>query len=224
MFRTKICGITNWPDAKAAVDAGADALGFNFYRRSKRFVEHEPTWHITTKLPADVISVGVFVNHAVNDIEETIEHLRLDCVQLHGEEPPTFLAELPKSVKIVRAFRCGAEGLAPLAEYLSECRAVGRMPDAVLIDADAGDDYGGSGAPADWARVAKDRRLIGNLSVILAGGLTPENVAAAITAVRPDGVDVASGVESSPGCKDANLVRRFVAEAQTALTQISVSQ
>ena len=119
-------------------------------------------------------------------------------------------------MRIVRAHRCGRDGLAPLAKYLVDCRALGRVPDAVLIDADAAAEYGGTGQRADWARIASQRELLGELPLILAGGLTPDNVAAAIAAVRPDGVDVASGVESGPGRKDAELVRRFIAAARDA--------
>lgn len=216
MFRIKICGITNEADARAAVDAGADAIGINFFRKSRRFVETDGARGITSVVPAGVLKVGVFVNHAADEIVRIVDEAELDVVQLHGDEPPSLLAQLPRQVRIVRAHRCGPEGLAPLARYLHECRAIGRAADAVLVDADAGADYGGTGQLADWARIALERNLVSTTRLILAGGLTPDNVAAAIKAVRSDGVDVASGVENRPGYKDAMLVREFVAAARKA--------
>jgi phosphoribosylanthranilate isomerase len=220
MFRIKICGITNEADARAAADAGADAVGFNFFRKSRRFVEPDAARRIAADLPAGVMRVGVFVNHSADEIANIVETVKLDCVQLHGDEPATILAELLTTVKIVRTFRCGGDGLAPLAKHWDESRKWGRMPDAVLIDADAGADFGGSGARADWPRIAADRGLLADVRLVLAGGLEPDNVAAAIAAVRPDGVDVASGVERYPGQKDATLIQRFVAEARAALARI----
>jgi phosphoribosylanthranilate isomerase len=217
MFGIKICGITNEADARAAADAGADAVGLNFFRKSRRFVEPDIARRIAAAMPAGVMRVGVFVNHSVGEIANIVESVGLDCVQLHGDEPATLLGELPATLKIVRAFRCGSDGLAPLAHYLDECLRLGRVPDAVLVDADAGAEYGGSGQRADWARIAADRELVGDVFLVLAGGLRPDNVAAAIGFVRPDGVDTASGVEIQPGEKDASLVRRFVAEARAAL-------
>jgi phosphoribosylanthranilate isomerase len=219
MFRTKICGITNGPDARLAVAAGADALGFNFYRHSKRFVELDLAQQITSQLPLEVMKVGVFVNHAPDEISRTVDHLHLDCVQLHGDEPPKFLIQIPQGVAILRAFRCGNDGLVQAVEYLNECRALGRAPDAVLLDADAGTAYGGSGQPADWDRIAADRKLLGSMPLILAGGLSPDNVAIAVSVVRPEGVDVASGVETLPGRKDPELVRRFITAASAALME-----
>ncbi len=219
MFRIKICGITSEADARAAADAGADAVGLNFFRKSRRFLEPVAARQIAAVVPAEVVRVGVFVNSTADEIVKTVDAVGLDYVQLHGDEPPMLLAKLSSGVKIVRAFRCGSDGLSPLARYLDECRTLGRVPDAALIDADAGADYGGSGQPADWTRIAQDRAQLGDVPLILAGGLTPENVAAAIAAVRPDGVDVASGVEIQPGQKDATLVRRFVAAARAALAR-----
>jgi phosphoribosylanthranilate isomerase len=137
-------------------------------------------------------------------------------VQLHGDERPEYLSRLPRKVSIVRAYRCGAQGLAPLRVYLDECRSLGRTPDAVLIDADAQGEFGGTGRVADWNRIAEERDLVGGVRLILSGGLTPANVAESIAAVQPDGVDVASGVESAPGRKDAALIQQFVAAARYA--------
>ncbi len=168
------------------------------------------------QLPADVLKVGVFVNEGAKQIAEIVEQVGLTAVQLHGDEPASLLPQLPIHVRIMRAYRCGPEGLAPLSLYLEECHALGRMPDALLMDADAGAEYGGSGRTADWSAIGSQREVLRGLPLILAGGLTPENVAAAIEAVKPDGVDVASGVEKAPGVKDADLVARFVAAARKA--------
>lgn len=220
MFRIKICGITNVADARVAAEAGADALGLNFFSKSRRFVASAAAREIAAAVPAGVTRVGVFVNQSAAEISQIITALGLDCVQLHGDEPAEIVSELPVDVKIVRAFRCGRAGLAPLASYLKSCCAVGRVPDLVLVDADAAGEFGGSGQRADWARVARERDLIRGVPLVLAGGLAPENVAEAIATVRPDGVDVASGVESSPGNKDAAKVRGFVAAARAAFAYL----
>jgi phosphoribosylanthranilate isomerase len=215
-FLIKICGVTNLEDARAAADAGADALGFNFFSKSRRFVDSQSASKICKKLPNGILKVGVFVNHDTRQIAEIVDQVGLDAVQLHGDERPAIVAELPPHVRIVRAHRCDTSGLAPLAQYLNECHALGRMPDALLIDADTGAEFGGSGKLADWALVKRQKDLLGGLPLILAGGLTADNVAAAIEAVAPNGVDVASGVEREPGRKDHALLQRFVKLARAA--------
>jgi phosphoribosylanthranilate isomerase len=220
MFRIKICGMTSSDDVRAAADAGADAIGLNFYRRSRRYVFPEVAKQIGAMVPDEVTKVGVFVNAPAEEIKQIVNLVGLDCVQLHGDEPPALPSGLPPHIAIVRAFRCGADGLTPLVDYLAACRAHGRAIDAVLVDADAQADYGGTGRVADWSLVARDRNMLGNVPLILAGGLTPENVGGAIVLVRPDGVDVASGVEREPGRKDAALVRRFVVAARDALDRL----
>lgn len=216
MFRIKICGITNSEDALATVQSGADALGFNFYPKSKRFVEPVTAREIVASLPKGARKIGVFVNHSAAEICSIAANVGLDGIQLHGDEAPGIVAQLPAERLLIRAFRCGATGLTPLSEHLEKCRAAGRVPDAVLIDADAGADFGGTGRRADWAQVARERGVLKETALILAGGLTPVNVAAAIAAVRPDAVDVASGVEREPGLKDHQQVADFVAAAMRA--------
>ncbi len=216
MLRIKICGITNTKDALAASRAGADAIGLNFFCESKRFVQPEVAREIAAQLPAGVSKVGVFVNHDAAEIAAIVDHVGLDSVQLHGDERPELLAQLPDRVRIVRAHRCGQEGLSTLPRFLSECGTAGRSPDAVLVDADAQAAYGGTGRIADWVRIEAERESLGGLPLILAGGLTPDNVNAAIAAVRPDGVDVASGVERRPGIKDHELLKRFLEAARRA--------
>ncbi len=136
MFRIKICGVANIGDALAAIEAGADAIGLNFYRSSKRFIEYEQARRIADQMAGTVLKVGVFVNHDAREIAKAVENFGLDCIQLHGDERPAFLAGLLADVPIIRAYRCGADGLAPLASYLHECRELGRTPDAVLLDSD----------------------------------------------------------------------------------------
>jgi len=219
-FLIKICGITNFDDARAAVDSGSDALGFNFFNKSRRSIEPDIARQLVAQLPSNILKVGVFVNHDVAQIVEIADRVGLNAVQLHGDEPPSTIVELPPHLRIVRAHRCGPEGLIPLAIYLEQCHALGRMPDALLIDADAGAEFGGSGKLADWAVIRQQKDALG-LPLILAGGLTPANVAAAIEAVAPDGVDVASGVERSAGHKDKVLIASFISAARDASSQMT---
>ena len=216
MFRVKICGVTNIDDARAAIDAGADALGFNFYRSSKRFIERDVAQQIADIVPDHVAKVGVFVNHSTREIQDAIKSLGPSYIQLHGDEPAEFLVELPTDIKIIRAYRCGPSGLVVLASYLRRCQTLGRTPDAVLIDADAGSEFGGTGQIPDWVQIAVQRTMIGEVPLILAGGLTPENVGPAIVSVGPDAVDVASGVEQKPGLKDHKRTKIFVSAAREA--------
>jgi phosphoribosylanthranilate isomerase len=216
MFRIKICGITNTDDALAAADAGADAIGLNFFSKSRRFVRPDQARQIASAVTSGLTKVGVFVNHSAAEIAEIAKAVQLDCIQLHGDEDPEVIALLPTNTRVIRAFRCGAQGLAPLAQYLDECRRAGRVPEAVLIDSDAGPDFGGTGRPGDWQLITHGRAALGELPLILAGGLTPKNVSAAMAVVRPDAVDVASGVESQPGIKDRDLIRQFVTAASKA--------
>jgi phosphoribosylanthranilate isomerase len=216
MFRIKICGITNERDALAAAEAGADAIGLNFFQKSRRFIEPETARQITAAVPAGILKVGVFVNLTVAEISSIVSRVGLDAVQLHGDESPQIIAELLKDVRVLRAHRCGSDGLMSLSQFLAVSRAAGRMPDAVLIDADAGSDFGGTGQRADWDLIAREREALQKLPLILAGGLTLGNVAAAIAAVAPEGVDVASGVESAPGKKDQAKVRDFIVAAREA--------
>ena len=216
MFRIKICGITNVGDARLAADAGADAIGLNFFSKSRRFVSLQDACSIASAIPNHVVKVGVFVNHAAAEIDEIAKSVPLDIVQLHGDERPTAARTTAKKRRCSAAHRCNRDGLAALAEFLDECRNLGRMPNAVLVDADAGSEYGGTGQVADWSRIAKERATLAGLPLILAGGLTAANVSAAIAAVWPDAVDVASGVERMPGVKDEQLLRKFVAAAKQA--------
>lgn len=220
MFRTKICGITTVDDALSAVDAGADAIGLNFYPLSKRYVPADRAEEIVQAIDSRVLCVGVFVNSPAEEVDNAARRLPLSAVQLHGDEPPEFLAQL-KAERIVRAWAVDQGGVETIAKRYAECREAGRAPEAVLLDAPAPGEYGGSGEPFDWRTVAEHPRWLPTTRVILAGGLTAENVGDAIRLVRPHGVDVASGVEAAPGRKCPDKMRQFVANARAALAEIA---
>jgi indole-3-glycerol phosphate synthase/phosphoribosylanthranilate isomerase len=208
--RVKICGITTRQDALAAVDAGADILGFNFYPRSKRYIPPEKCVRIVSFLAqytARVQLVGVFVNATRAEIEAIADDCHLDLVQLSGDEPPEFLQALgPRTFKGIRP--------TSLEEAQTDAARFARAaPPALLIDTHQPGAYGGTGHTGDWSLA---RALAEQYPILLAGGLTPENVAAAVAQVRPWGVDVASGVESSPGKKDTKKILAFVRAARNS--------
>lgn len=206
MVRVKICGITNWSDARAAIDAGADALGFNFYPPSPRSVTPAQAWEMIRKLPPFVEAVGVFVNWTAEAVGAIARALRLDAVQLHGDESRAMVRECSAAHRVIKAVRV-RRGFRPhaLKTYVGAS--------AFLLDGFRPKLFGGSGKAFEW-RLAREAKKYGR--VILAGGLTPENVARAIREVEPFAVDVASGVESKPGKKDASKVREFVREVERA--------
>lgn len=218
-FRIKICGITSVEDAQLVVDAGGDALGLNFYPESKRYISDELASEIVDVVHGAISNIGLFVNESAERIAKLVDDLRLGGIQLHGDEPPEFLSTLSHS-PLLRARRMDERGLAAIADDLAACRAAGRLPDAVLVDAAAPGQYGGTGQTVSWADLVDFRQTLGEVPLILAGGLTPENVAEAIRTVRPDGVDVASGVESAPGVKDPAKVRKFVEQAKMAFEAV----
>jgi phosphoribosylanthranilate isomerase len=196
----KICGITRPEDAELACRLGASAIGVNFWRGSKRFVDDGRAREIVAAIPPGVLKVGVFVNPTRAEAEARLVGLGLDLVQLHGDEPLADWASFPGS-KLIRAVS--------VADEASLAATAGWHPRFFLYDA-ASAGYGGSGQQAPWAVVSTAPR-----PMLLAGGLTPENVAAAIAAVRPDGVDVSSGVEAGPGIKDAAKLAAFVTNARS---------
>jgi phosphoribosylanthranilate isomerase len=214
MFTIKICGVTRPTDVAPIAEAGADAIGLNFYPKSRRYLSPDAAKAVRDAAPQGLSVVGVFVNSSPAEIAGLWRRLALDLVQLHGDEPPELLAELG-DIPTLRAFRCRREQKPEVLDYVRRCRALGAPLVGALIDACDSPDYGGSGALADWPLAAE---LVNELDVpvILAGGLTSDNVAEAIAAVHPVAVDVASGVESSPGIKDANKALRFVGAARAA--------
>jgi phosphoribosylanthranilate isomerase len=218
-FRIKICGITNVEDALAAVDAGADAIGLNFYAGSPRCTSIREASRIADALEGDALRVAVFVNESVKNIHHICAEAEILRVQLHGDETPAFVAALQTDFQIIRARRLDERGMSAIQEDIAACRVLNTLaPSAVLIDAATGGQFGGTGKTVDWQRVVNYEKWLGNVPLVLAGGLRPENVAEAIRVVRPQAVDVASGVESSPGKKDAAKMRDFVAASRAALS------
>lgn len=203
--RVKICGITSAADALAAVAAGADALGFMFYPPSPRYLTVEAARAITRELPPFVARVGVFVDADEDRIVETVKRVGLDTVQLHGNESPEFAARLT-GCRVVKAMRM--EGPSALE------RLAGFREFAWLLDSYVAGSFGGTGQTFNWDLACEAVRRGGQ--VILAGGLTVDNVARAVAAVGPYAVDVSSGVEMSPGRKDPAKVRDFIAAAKGA--------
>ena len=220
MTRVKICGITNAEDARTAVELGADALGFIFVENTPRFVTPEQVAPITRRLPPFVTPVGVFWDHPSGHVKAVAEACGLRALQFHGDETPEDLAgyDLPviKTVKMAPASTI--EGLP--AYRIGDAQQVIRYSQvcaAVLLDTAARWSEGEVREPIEWRTVSYLQGGIGGrLRLILSGGLTPDNVARAVTLARPYAVDVNSGVESRPGKKDPGKVRRFVAEARRA--------
>ena len=207
--RVKICGITNASDAQAAIAAGADALGFNCYPQSKRFInlEHAHDWIANLAAPAKRIAVLVNVSRA-----EALAIARLpfiDGLQLHGQETPAFCSSLAESgVPFAKALPVSEAGLIDDASSFAT--------QTIVLDSAVANLFGGSGKTFPWSVARRFVETHGGLRVILAGGLTPDNVALAVAEVRPFAVDVTTGVESSPGRKDHGRLREFIAAARSA--------
>lgn len=211
MVRIKICGVTTPEAARAAADAGADAVGLNFYAKSPRYVSPQQAVALVRALPAFVAPVGVFVGMQLRQVCAVAYQLGLRAVQTYDDAPP---AEDTFPFAHVPAFRVkDAAGLEHVRKFVETATALGRKPSAVLIDSHVEGLMGGTGHAAPWGLL---KGFDPGVPLILAGGLTPENVAEAIELVRPWGVDVASGVESAPGVKDAEKVIRFVKNARSA--------
>jgi len=209
MTLVKVCGITNLEDAHACEAAGANMLGFNFYPASKRYISPQVARLIIEKLSPSITCVGVFVNEPSPErVAQLAGEARVSVVQLHGDEPPEYCRALAK-YPVIKALRVGRD-FAP--EQAAECGAR-----TVLLDAFHEDAYGGTGHTFDWSVALALRGLVPKL--ILAGGLTPANVAAAIAHVHPFAVDACSSLERAPGLKDAALVKAFVAAVKKTTSQ-----
>lgn len=209
MTLVKICGITNLEDALLCVKFGADIFGFNFYPKSLRYIEPEIARSIARQLPKDIEKVGVFVNEPIESILEIAQISEFDGIQLHGDEDHGFVKDLhaKTNLDIIKAVRKPPEmEIGNLIDYNAH---------SILIDSYSEDEYGGTGKRSNW-EFARDFSGFWP-RVFLAGGLTPENVAEAIRTVKPYAVDVASGVESSPGKKDPEKVAAFIRAAKEAL-------
>lgn len=212
----KICGIRDLATAEQVAALSPDAIGLNFYAPSPRCVSRATARQIVAQLPGDVAAVGVFVNHSIAEIVECVTDCGLSMVQLHGDERPEFLADLQAvlpNTPLIRAWRMGAD-LADLEIYLADCQRLRVRLFGCLIDAKVAGTYGGTGHTPPWDVLRSSYRRATWPPLILAGGLTEANVAAGIAAVLPWGVDVASGVESSPGLKDLDRVSKFIAAAR----------
>jgi phosphoribosylanthranilate isomerase len=212
---TKICGIRDVQTARAVAEAGADAIGLNFYAQSKRVVELTAAADIVAAIDGACEAIGVFVNQSADEIRAICRKCGLRMIQLHGDELPEQLVELAKEFRVIRAFRVGDEGLSRADDYLADCQRLGAMPWACLIDACVPGSFGGTGHTSPWEIIRREYKTAEWPPLILAGGLKPDTVAQAIAAVSPWGVDVAGGVESSVACKEVALVRHFVLNAKS---------
>ena len=195
--KVKICGMTNLKDVKVAVDGGVDAVGFIFYKKSPRSVTMQTVREIVLELPPFVDSVGVFVDETAEQINKIADRCNLDRVQLHGDESPAFCKKIRR--RVIKAIRVkDIQSLKKLSDY---------PVSSFLLDTFSEDQYGGTGKVFDW-NLAYPAKRYG--PIILAGGLTPNNVRQAIQRIQPYGVDVCSGVESQPGIKDHKKMKAFL--------------
>lgn len=211
MTKVKVCGITRPEDAELAVELGAWAIGFILWPGSKRAADPAVAAGLSAALRRRVERVGVFVNATLDEIAHAVDALGLSHVQLHGDEGPAFCAEVGRrtGAKVIKAIR-----VASGADFIDLDRY---HTDLHLLDAAARGHYGGSGRTWDWGLAGTRRRRV---PVILSGGLTAENVAAGIAAVRPYAVDVASGVEAAPGVKDPDKLAAFLTAAAPAPAEV----
>jgi phosphoribosylanthranilate isomerase len=205
MVRVKICGITNLEDAVASVEAGAHALGFNFFRDSPRYIEPSAAQRIIDKLPTSVLTVGVFVNEPSAEVMRFANVAGVQAVQLHGDESPAYCREL-QGLFVIKALRVSGDFEPEQAAHYET--------GAILLDAFTTRAYGGAGQSFDWSIAARTRPLVAKL--FLAGGLNAINVAEAIARVQPYAVDVCSALEITPGKKDQARVRAFIDATQKA--------
>jgi phosphoribosylanthranilate isomerase len=207
--KVKICGITSLADARGAVKAGADALGFVFSEGSPRCIHPEAAAAITHHLPSRILRVGVFVDAPKATLLRVVAVCRLDAIQLHGEESPE-LCDALAPLHVWKAFRMRSR------KTLAQLPAYRDATAAWLLDSYADGRAGGTGATFHWD-LAVEARSLGH-PIVLAGGLTPENVGEAVRQVQPGCVDVSSGVESAPGRKDPEKIRRFIAAVRSAFS------
>ena len=204
MTKIKICGITNYEDAKNAADLGADFLGFNFYSKSPRFVDENLAKSIINKIPNKILKVGVFVNEDINKINEISEYCNLDLIQLSGDEDADFILNLKKipNKKIIKSFRIKNE---------KDIKKINHFKiDYIMLDSFKKEFYGGTGVTFDW----KLAKYIDKKRLFLSGGLKPSNVKLAIDKIKPYAVDVCSSIESYPGKKDFEKMKEFVEAAK----------
>jgi phosphoribosylanthranilate isomerase len=216
-MRIKICGITNAEDCRLAIALGADAIGFNFYPPSPRYIERGQAEVLLHDLPPFVESVGLFVNQPLRDIFAFLGSLgAIRSIQWHGDSPEPGDGH---PFRYIPAFAVGEKKhLDNISCYLAACRGLGKLPAAILLDAHVPGLHGGTGQTVPWSLLAEFQP---GVPIVLAGGLNPDNVAEAIRLVRPYAVDVASGVEQAPGRKDAERLRRFIGNAREAAARLA---
>ena len=198
--KVKVCGMTSLKDALVAVEVGADAVGFIFYKKSPRSVTMKTVREIVLELPPFVDTVGVFVDETAEQVNKIADYCNLDIIQLHGDESPTYCKKIRR--KVIKAFR--------IKDMQSVKKISNFQVSGFLLDTFSENLHGGTGKVFDW-NLALPAKKFG--PVIMAGGLTPNNVQQAVRQIRPYGVDVCSGVESEPGIKDHKKVRAFLKNA-----------
>lgn len=226
MFKIKICGITNRESAGLCCQYGADAIGLNFYTRSKRCISVESAVEVASGVAQSTKIVGLFVNHSSTEIISLSKRVGLDLIQLHGDESTSLLSDLkdglaPSRLKIIRAIRISRENKLAAISQIKQwdtCRHAD-LVGAFLLDAFVSDAFGGTGKTIDWDWLAR-LGLPTQKPLILAGGLTPLNVEQAIEQFKPFGVDVAGGVESEGGVKDPSKIEQFVENANRSFKRV----
>ncbi|MEJ7846620.1 MAG: phosphoribosylanthranilate isomerase [Pyrinomonadaceae bacterium] len=209
MIKVKICGITNLEDALVSIKLGAEILGFNFFEKSPRYISPGSAKEIIKKLPAESITVGVFVNESIDSTSRIAQETGIDAIQLHGDETPEFTetVRLWTGLQLIKAFRISNQFIASdVLKY---------DVDAILLDSYSHAGYGGTGKKFDWEIARQMRDLFPRL--YLAGGLKPANVGEAVETVKPYAVDVCSGVEASKGVKDRKKVEAFIRNVREAI-------
>jgi phosphoribosylanthranilate isomerase len=200
----KICGITNIDDARAAIDAGADALGFNFYPPSPRYISPEDARELIEQLPDSVLTVGVFVNEGMESLKNIAARAGIAAVQLHGDESPRYSRELAASYEVIKVLAVAGDFNPQVAQAYEV--------QAIMLDTRHKTLRGGTGRAFDWSVASQVNQLVPKL--FLAGGLSPENIEEAIELVRPFAVDACSALEDSPGRKNRQRMRAFVEKAR----------
>lgn len=194
-MKVKVCGITNIEDAKLCTAAGADALGFVFYEKSKRFVDYRKAKTITASLPFFVMKVGVFVNEDPDTVNTAAREIGLNAVQLHGDENPNYLRRI--RFPVIKSFRVGDSFDYSVIEKYDNC--------GILLDAFSPDGYGGTGISLDWNSIPGNLRS----RIILSGGISADNIDVVINEIKPAAIDLSSSLESAPGRKDYDKVKTF---------------
>ena len=222
LFQTKVCGITSIEDARMCVEAGVDAIGLNFFHASPRSISSQLAITIAEAVRGEIKLVGLFVNETLEVIRDLQTAIGFDYIQLHGDEDPYYLKNL-SPLPIIKAFRCQSTDPTQIIDYLAACTTFDVSIQAILLDAYQPGAYGGTGQQLDWETLNFKSSYFGGYPVVLAGGITDENVIDAIMTARPQAVDTASGVESAPGRKDHDKVRGFSKRARLTFDSLETN-